>query len=115
MSRLVRRVSYEWDYESYDKHDDIVDHNFSDDFPGLPIEDASTLCGDEVGINLVLVRDVHEGYSDDFNATADLHDRTWCYVTDDGKLPTHFADSLGDAMHAVPQRFFKHLPKAEEA
>lgn len=106
MSRYSTRVSYEWDYETFDEHGDIYDHEFSDNFPGIPNgDDLPEGCA---GVNLVLVRDVLKGWSDDFNATADLHERTWCYV-EDGKLPSHFSDSMGNEIHPVPKRFARHF------
>ncbi len=97
--RLVTQTRYEWDFESFDEYGDIVDHDFHDNFPGLPTEE---------GVNLVLVRDVGEGYNSD-PLSFHMVDRTWAYVVD-GKLPTGFDDGT-----PIPKRFYKHVPKGTEA
>ena len=97
MSQTVTRVSYEWDLESFDEYGDIIDHDFSEVYPGLPKEE---------GVNLVLVRNVYEGLSgDDFNYSATLVDRSWAYVVE-GVLPEKFDDG-----ESVPKRFFKGVFK----
>jgi hypothetical protein len=97
-AREVRRVSYEWDYESFDEYGDIIDHDWRAECPGLPTEP---------NINLVLIRDVHRGLpGDDFNMSADLESRSWAYVKD-GQLPDEF-----DCGTKVPQRFHKEFAKA---
>lgn len=91
----VRKIFYEWDIESYDKHGDIIDHDFSDDFPGLP---------DDENQSLVLVRNEYVGPSGpDFEQVADLDHRAWAYV-EGGKLPPEFCDG-----YKVPQRFHKRI------
>jgi len=97
MSRLVKRVNYEWDLEQFDpESEDIIDHHHFDECPGLPTEK---------GLRLVLVRDVYEGLSDEFNCSADLIDRSWAYV-ERGKLP-----EFTDNGERVPQKFHKELSK----
>jgi hypothetical protein len=94
----VCRVSYEWDYESVDEHGDILDHDWRDPCPGLPTEP---------NIELVLIRDVHEGLSgDDFNDSADLVHRSWAYVVD-GVLPAEFDDG-----ERVPKKLRADFDKA---
>jgi len=97
--RLVNQTCYEWDYESVDEHGDIIDHNFFDEFPGLPAEP---------NVQLVLVRNVARGYKSD-PLSFDLEERSWAYVVD-GKLPVEFDDG-----YPVPKRFFKHLPAGPAA
>lgn len=95
-ARVVTRVVYEWDLEQFDPEtQDIIDHNHSDECPGLPTQED---------IRLVLIRDEWEGLSgDEFNMSADLKHRAWCYV--DGKtLPTEFDDGK-----KVPQKLLKEF------
>ena len=97
MSRVVTRVHYEWDIESVDDYGDIIDHDFNDKCPGLPRE---------ANERLVLVRNVAEGLSDEWDASAHIVDRSWAYV-EDGALPERFDDGT-----PVPVRFFTELAKA---
>ena len=97
LGRLVTRIEYEWDYESVDEHGDIIDHNFFDECPGIPIEP---------NVELVLVRNELKGWCDDFQQTCDLKHRAWAYVKD-GKLPYEFDDG-----YRVPRQFHRDLTKA---
>lgn len=98
MSQMVTRVVYEWDHESVDDYGDIIDHDFSDAFPGFPTED---------NVELVLVRNEFRGLSGkDFNDSCDLDHRSWAYVKD-GVLPETFDDGT-----PVPKKFFKHFKGA---
>lgn len=92
---VIRRVTYEWDYESFDPETgDVLDHDFHTKCPGLPTED---------NVQLVLVRNVWRGLKADFNMSADLCERSWAYVNN-GKLP-----ESTDAGDKVPQRFHDEL------
>jgi hypothetical protein len=95
--RLVTHTTYEWDYESIDEHGDIIDHDFCDKCPGVPIDP---------NISLVLVRNVGEGYNSD-PISFDLIDRSWAYVKR-GKLPQKFEDG-----NLVPKRFHAELQRIE--
>jgi len=94
MARLVTRIEYEWGFESVDEYGDIIDHDFRDDFPGLPTEP---------NIKLVLVRNELRGWSDDFDMSCDLDHRAWAYV-EDGKLPETFDDG-----YPIPKKFHRHF------
>lgn len=95
MTQEVRKIYYEWDIESYDEYGDIIDHDFSEKFPGIP---------DDENCSLVLVRNEYVGPSGpDFEMIADLDHRTWAYV-EDCKLPTEFCDGA-----KVPQKFHKQI------
>ncbi len=97
-ARTVRRVSYEWDYETVDEYGDVQDHDHRDVCPGLPTEP---------NVELVLIRDVHEGLSgDEFNMSADLIERSWAYVVN-GKLPEEF-----DSGERVPKKLRADFEKA---
>lgn len=88
---------YEWDIETLDKNGDIIDHNHSDNCPGIPTEP---------GFSLVLVKDTAV-CERDTGKPIDLYNRTWAYV-ENGKLPKEFEN--GDT---VPKRFHEELAKTE--
>ena len=96
MNKFVTRVSYEWDLESVDAYDDIIDHDFHDACPAIPTNP---------NISLVLVRSVANGWSDFFDDSGNIIDRSWAYVRD-GVLPETF-----DCGTAVPKRFQKELAR----
>lgn len=96
MGKVVTRITYEWDLEEFDTETgDIIDHNHSDNFPGVP---------NEPNIRLVLVRDEWDGLAgDDFDWSCELKHRAWCYV-DGQTLPEFFDDGA-----RVPKRFHRHF------
>lgn len=95
----VTRVVYEWDLEQFDPEtQDIIDHNHSDNCPGLPTEDD---------IRLVLIRDEWRGLpGDDFNNSCDHLHRSWCYI-DGVTLPETFDDGA-----KVPKKCIREFEKA---
>jgi hypothetical protein len=105
--RLVTQTSYEWDLEITDEHDDVVDHIFHDKCPGLIARNRQAVLSlkRNESVNLVLVRNVGEGYKSD-PLSFGLIERSWAYVKD-GKLPETFDDG-----YSVPKRFHKELEKA---
>lgn len=106
LNHRTRRVVYEWDYETIDEFDDIIDHDFHDECPGLPVDPAEQGLTEVARIELVLVRNVVIGYADCFDDSADLDERDWAYVKD-GKLPETFQDGFTK----VPQKFHRELAK----
>jgi hypothetical protein len=92
-AREVTRTEYEWDHESYDEFGDIIDHDFSDKYPGIPTED---------NVELVLVKNVARGLAGEEYSFM-LDDRAWAYVVD-GALPEQFTDGS-----KVPVRFHKMI------
>ena len=99
---------YEWDVELVDReYGDILDHNHSDKFPGIPNMDdkPGAPYGLETGVvfeRLVLVKDVYRQW--------DLVDRSWAYV-EDGKLPEYFSDAWQREDSKVPKRFHVEFGK----
>ena len=96
-------VFYEWDIETVDltssddpNEQDIIDHNHSDDCPGIPDDPAQ---------RLVLVRDHYD--------CVERLTRTWAYVTN-GRLPTFFHDAYGTPQTKVPVRFQTELKRIEQ-
>jgi hypothetical protein len=91
-------VFYEWDAEEWDSEGesaDIINHHFGETLA----EVREYVKGQKGIIRYVLVRDVG-------NDTDGLIDRTWAYLSLEGKLPINFADSLGNETScAVPKRF----------
>lgn len=93
---------YEWDMEVWNG-DEILDHDHRDKLSEFPMDhliqainqEQISTSGDY--FRLVLVRDVFRD--------ADLISRSWAYVTDDGKMPTHFLDANDQPAAAVPKRF----------
>ena len=95
---MATKTFYEWDIEEFDPEtDDIIDHNHSDDFPGIPEED---------NYRLVLVRDTWEHFKvyehgKPMTEIGDLIERQWAYV-ENGSLPEEFTGGS-----VVPKRFHK--------
>lgn len=73
------RIEYEWDIEQYDEYGDIIDHYFFRESrcPSHDIKENECL---------VLVK----SYADPTGSY--VQDRTYAYVTKDGKLPEEFED-----------------------
>lgn len=101
-----RKTVYEWDIETFtqDEFEDIEDHNFSDECPGIP---------DEPNLRLVLVQDIFEWPSNDPNRKCDpdLVSRLWAYV-ENGKLPEFFEDCGRNTSVRVPKKFHDELTRA---
>ena len=108
------KVMYEWDLETAATVDsdtayagDVLDHDHSDTFPGFNQPEES---GERVVT--VLVRDV-------FDDCDGLIDRSWAYLSDDGKLPERFhqmdynerVGSFQRLCEKVPQRFHKEVER----
>lgn len=99
-------VAYEWDIETWDEWDDILDHhhtekvaecfNFLDKFGDPENPDHQ--------YKLVLVRTL-------WNDAEGVIDRAWAYVNDD-LLDAAFYDGLGDKRAKVPKKFHAELVKA---
>ena len=100
-----QKTFYEWDIETFtlDEYQDIEDHNFSDECPGIP---------DEPNLRLVLVRDTYEWPANDKGRKCDpdLTKRLWAYV-ENGKLPEFFEDCGDPTDVKVPQKFHDELRK----
>lgn len=101
-------TNYEWDIEVTDREDgDILDHVHGDalsQFNAECITPASyARYGLEPALHLVLVRDS--------TTRTGLIDRHWVYVREDGTLPDHFEDAMGNTGPAVPARFRAELAK----
>lgn len=87
-------VLYEWDYETTDSESgDIIEHHHA--------EKLVHFRNSHKDDNLVLVCDIYDEIDG-------LQDRFWAYVVN-GKLPTHFSDSLGNLTRKVPVRFHTEL------
>ena len=98
-------VLYEWDVESADEHGDIQDHYHAGRLSDLAAPMSSWLAPGDGGSNaLVLVRDTGDN-------VRGLIDRHWVYVRDDGTLPDHFEDAMGNPGPTVPARFHAELAK----
>jgi len=82
------KISYEWDIETTDENDDIVDHEH-----GYTLKDLHKLGKNQ---RLVLV-------CDQVDAWGDLILRSWA-CADDGALPQTF-----DCGRKVPQKFHREL------
>lgn len=93
---MPNKVVYEWDIETIDENEDIMDHNHAD-----KLDRHDKLKENE---RLVLVRDEFSSYDED------LESRTWAYV-ENGKLPEYFKDSANIQTTKVPVRFHKELEK----
>lgn len=100
---MKKRITYEWDIETAYNYGDCIDHNFADRledlkclFEGDPHQFLSDLDGkpEPAHIRIVLVRDSR--FVDD----GDLDDRQWCYLNEDGTLPTTFDEGA-----KVPVKF----------
>lgn len=87
------KVTYEWDYETMDENDDIIDHNHADKLEVFNDVDITP--------TLVLVRDVG-------NAEQGLVDRSWAYVKF-RHLPEYFTDASNCKVAKVPQKFINEL------
>ena len=98
-------ITYEWDVEEVDLHEDIVDHHHCDDLKPLLDHFGSAITTRTGTFRLVLVRDVG-------NDVDGLIDRHWAYVRN-GELPQFFSDGLTDVRHRVPARFHRELIRAE--
>lgn len=95
------RTVYEWDVEELDRHGDIVDHHFCENYKQL-LKCAS----DFQKCDIVLVRDVESD-------SGGVEDRLWAYMKD-GKLPEYFADSRNlPTGIRVPKKFHLEVSRAE--
>jgi hypothetical protein len=95
------KVTYEWCIETYDEHEDIVDHHHSD---VLNYSVSDLFRADGYKTRLVLIRD--EGDED-----VGVVNRYWAYV-ENGELPEYFTEEWGVPINVkVPQRFHKELEK----
>lgn len=93
---MTHRVFYEWAVEQLvDDCDDIEDVRHWDTFKQAFADHNTT----SERSRIVLVRDVR--HREDLG---DLLDRQWCYLNDDGTLPTAF-----DGGADVPQPFLKEV------
>lgn len=96
------RVDYEWDCESVDEHDDVIDHNHGElDYVLIQAEQEP-----DPGqrFEVVLVRDVHEFVDGIWDG---LKDRQWAYV-EDGQLPATFSEGA-----AIPKKLRAAFEKAQ--
>ena len=93
---------YEWDMEIWND-DEVIDHDHRDKLADYPMDHlVQAINQDQINSNndyfrLVLVRDVFR--------SNDLVSRSWAYITDDGKMPTHFLDAMDQPVAKVPRRF----------
>lgn len=94
----TKMTLYEWDYEVTDLDQEVKNHIYCEQCPGLPNQD---MFDDDEICFLVLVKNVFH--------CEELVDRQWAYV-DSGKLPEFFYDYAGGG-DKVPQRFHKELAK----
>jgi len=95
-------VGFEWDVETVDENDDIVDHDFRDSYAEcMAIAAAEPPEGCRFAI--VLVR----------NSDHAFDGRAWAYL-DGGKLPTHFEDAYQHPVAKVPAKFHREVERAKE-
>lgn len=98
-------IVYEWDLESFEIVDglvEIVDHDHADKLTREMALEGTTPGNMK---DLVLVRDT-------FHPDDGLIDRQWAYVVD-GKLPRRFVtDGYGSPGNIVPSRFARELEAA---
>lgn len=87
-------VRYEWDVETVDEHDDIIDHFFQKDYAGVLEELAKDDCPGLIK-RAVLVRDDDKG-------------RSWAYL-EDGELPEYFENAYGEEAAKVPAKFIREV------
>ena len=113
---MTKATWYEWDFEPFDKHGDIVDHHHH--APGDLPKDINGYVkfafGEDLessmieGVNLVLVKTRWED-------NVWLLFRTWAYV-ESNELPSHFenGDKVPKRFHAEFQRKFKPETQKED-
>lgn len=96
----MARTIYEWDLETVDEHNDIVDHNHADKLTQL---EGWTQCLPGEYVRLVLVRDTWTHNLDLATGKKrhNLADRHWAYVTAEG-LPARTNEGRG---YKVPKRY----------
>lgn len=90
---MRNQIRYEWDYETWDDNNDIIDHYHADKLADFKPDDVTA--------HLCLIRDAG-------NEINGMEERTWAYVKD-GQLPEYFSDAFGALVHLVPKRFHKEL------
>jgi hypothetical protein len=100
------KVWYEWDIETWDEWDDIIDHHHADKVAELfnYLDKFGDPENPDHQYKLVLVRTL---WSD----LEGVIDRTWAYVKDD-LLDSSFCDGLGKKEARVPKRFHVELMRA---
>lgn len=91
------KVAYEWNIETVDAYDDIVDNDFADKLATLNPEDLDSMH------RLCCVRD-------EYTDTEGVQDRQWCYPTDDG-LPEFFQDAYQQNGAKVPQKIRREFER----
>lgn len=103
-------TTYEWDIElvTADEHEDILDHNHRASLSEYGLDEVIRAINHdtEPGGNftrLVLVRDKRD--------RDDNLDRSWAYVTDDGKMPEMFTDANDVPVAKVPARFMQEFSR----
>jgi len=100
---MSKRTSYEWDIETWDEDDDIVDHDFYE--TAKEMLDALTDWGQPANpkerYKPVLVRSF---YTD----SEGLVDRWWAYI-EDGKLPEVFSTDTADGFKQTDLKVSKRL------
>lgn len=99
---MSKKTIYEWDIETWDEHDDIVDHDFRGTAKEMldALSDWGQPANPKERYKPVLVRSF-------FTDAEGLVDRWWAYI-EDGKLPDVFStDTAGGFEETdlkVPQR-----------
>lgn len=100
-------TTYEWDIETVcAESGDILDHDHRDRLADFGMERLIHAINQDVEpwnniTRLVLVRDKRD--------RDDELDRSWAYVTDEGKMPERFMDAYDRPVAAVPKHFIEEF------
>lgn len=108
MAKRKSQTTYEWAIETW-VDGECLDHNHRDrlhDFGGEELTLAINRdAGEQLGSHLQLVL-----VCDKWDQVNGGWDRLWAYITNDGKLPEFFSDSLNNITGVrVPKRFHQEF------